>query len=343
LVTTNAVYASALAACVACLLLVARTPERTRLRAAFWLLFLLVGAGICIVAPGAAIYFLLPPLVAAIGMGLRRFLPWAERAGAIAASILLFLTFGPAVDLFEILMNSGPLWAFAPLGAAILLPALIELRPIVNRAMPAFALAALCWIGAALAPAYSADRQQLFTIEYVWDEAAHSGRFAVNNDGAPVPYDAAWARTELPYATRRRWAAPAPAAPVPAPAVTLVAQRPLDGGRVLRLRIAANGAESVVLIAPADARLRAAGGGGFVRPFGPNESHERYAIRCAGRACDGALIDVMTGSAAPVDFTIVGTRTGLPPAAAALARARPAYARPQYAPDSTITLGRVRL
>lgn len=343
LVTTTAVYASALAACLIGLLLVARTAERTRLRAAFWLLFLLLGAAICVVAPGAAIYFLLPPLVAACGMALRRFAPWTEKAGAIAAAILLYLTFGPALGLFEELMNGGPLWAFAPLGAAILLPALIELRPLVGKAGAAFALAAACWIAAGLAPAYGADRQQLFTIEYVWDDVAHSARFAVNNDGAPVPYDAAWARTEMPYTTRRRWAAPAPAVPVPAPAVTLVGQQPVSGGRMLRLRIAANGAESVALIAPADARLRSAGSGSFIRPFGPNDGREHYAIRCAGRACDGAAIDVLVGSAAPVDFTIVGTRSGLPPAAAALARARPETARPQYAPDSTISLGRIRL
>ena len=343
LVTTNAVYASALAACLIGLLLVARTAERTRLRAAFWLLFLLVGAAICIVAPGAAIYFLLPPLVAAIGMAIRRWWPWAERAGAIAAAVLLYLTFGPALDLFEELLNGGPLWAFAPLGATILLPVLVELRPLANRYVPAFALAVLCWTGAALTPAYSADRQQLFTIEYVWDEAAHSGRFAVNNDGAPVPYGAAWARTEMPYTTRRRWAAPALAVPVPAPTVTVGYQQPVDGGRILRLRIAANGAEAVTLIAPADARLRRAGNGTFVSAFGPNEGRERYAIRCAGRACDGALIDVVIGSPAPVEFTVIGTRSGLPPAAAPLVRARPQTARPQYAPDSTISVGHVRL
>jgi hypothetical protein len=343
LVTTTAVYASALAACAIGLLSIARTPEQTRLRAAFWLLFLLVGAAICIVAPGAAIYFLLPPLVAAIGMAARRFAPWAERAGGIAATVLLYLTFGPAVDLFEELMNGGPLWAFAPLGATMLLPALIELRPIVDRAWPAFALAALGWIAAGLAPAYSVDRQQLFTIEYVWDEAAHEGRFAINNDGAPVPYDGAWARTEMPYTTRKRWAAPAPAVPVPAPTASIVAQRPVAGGRIVRLRIAANGAENVTLIAPAAARLWGAAGGGFVARFGANEGGDRYAIRCAGRACDGATIDVAIGTAAPVDLTIVGTRSGLPAAARALVRARPADARPQYAPDSTISLGRIRI
>jgi hypothetical protein len=36
-------------------------------------------------------------------------------------------------------------------------------------------------------------------------------------------------------------------------------------------------------------------------------------------------------------LTIIGSRTGLPPQSATLVAARPALARPQYAPDSTIT------
>ena len=348
-VTTTAVYASALAACVAALLLVAGTAERTRLRAAFWLAFLLLGAAICAVAPGAAIYFLLPPLAAAAGMAAARWAPWTERAGAIAAALLLFATFGPALALFETLMNDDPQWIFAPLGAAILLPALIELRPLLARlpavfaAAGAFDLAILGWLAAGLTPAYSEDRRQLFTIEYVWDEAARAGRFAVNNDGAPVPFEAAWERTEMPYTTRRRWAAPAPAVPLAAPTATLIGQLPVAGGRRLRLRLAANGAETVALIAAPGAGLRAAGTAGFVRRFGPGQPDDKYYLRCAGRACDGAVLDIVIAGARPVDLTLVGTRRGLPPAAAPLARARPATARAQYGPDATIAIGRTRL
>ena len=59
----------------------------------------------------------------------------------------------------------------------------------------------------------------------------------------PLPRD--WQRTELPYTTRRRWAAPAPAVPVTPPAVTVVrSSRAREGGIRLRLRFAANGAET---------------------------------------------------------------------------------------------------
>ena len=348
-VTSEAVYASALAAGVAALLLVARSPERTRLRAAFWLLFTALGAALCAVAPGAAIYFLLPPLAAALGMALRGRWARAEQAGAIAAALLLFLTFGPALGLFEELMNGGPLWAFAPLAAAIMLPALIEGAPFLGRGRNllvvagAIDLAIAGWLAAGLAPAYSDDRRQLFTIEYVRDAAAGTARFAVNNDGAPVPFAAAWERAELPYTTRRRWAAPAPALPMPAPAVILAGQQPVPGGRHLQLRIAANGAETVTLIAPPEARLLAGGAGAFVRRFARGAGTDKYYLRCVGRACDGAVMDVVIGSAQPVDFTIIGTRSGLPPVATPLVRARPETARAQYGPDATITVGHIRL
>jgi hypothetical protein len=347
IVATAAVYASALAACAIALLLVAGTAERTRLRAAFWLFFTALGGAICFVAPGAAIYFLLPPLVMALGMVGKRWHPKAEIIGAIAAAILLYVTFGPAVGLFEELMSSGPIWIFAPLGAVIMLPVLIEVQPALTRLRTLFAvagaidLAILGWIVAGFTPAYSADKQQLFTIEYVWDAATNSARYAVNNDGAPVPYAADWQRTEFPYTTRRRWAAPAPAVPIAAPAATLVAQQPVQGGRRLRIRLAANGAEAVALIAQRGANLRAAGTATSLRHFGDDQAH--YYLRCAGRACDGAEFDLVLGGNQPVDFTIVGTRAGLPAQAAPLVRARPELARPQYGPDSTIAIGRVRL
>jgi hypothetical protein len=347
-VTSMAVYASALAAIVVALLLVAHSPERTKLRPAFWLAFTLLGALLCLLAPGGAIYFLFPPLAAALGMALKRWWPRAEQVGGIVAAFLLFVTFGPALALFEDLLNGGPLWIFAPLGAAIMLPVLIELAPFLSRARTPFVVAGAIdlaiagWIAAGLMPAYSDDRQQLFTIEYVADQAAGTTRFAVNNDGAPVPFDAAWTRAELPYSARRRWVAAAPAVPVAAPALVLVGQAPVPGGRHLRFRIAANGAETVSLVAPPEARLRAAGSAGFVLPFGRGSDSDKYYLRCVGRSCDGAMIDVLVGSAQPVEFTIIGGRSRLPAVAAPLVAARPAVARPQYGPDATITVGRVR-
>jgi hypothetical protein len=351
LATTTAVYASAIAACVIALLFVARTGERAKLRTAFWLLFTLLGGALCFVAPGAAIYFLAPPLATALGMAGQRRFAWAEQAGAIVAAILLFLTFGPALGLFEDLMNGGPFWAFAPLGGAIMLPVLIEVGPLLAkvRAILAFALAVdlaiAGWLVAGLMPAYSADRQQLFTIEYVSDEAANNARFAVNNDGAAVPYAAAWQRTEMPYTTRRRWAAPAPLPPAPIIGplpIEEVSRVRVPGGIRLRLRLHIGEYETLALIAPPGAALIAAGSGSFVPRFGSTKADERFTVRCIGRSCEGREMDLILSRPDPVTFTVVHTRRGLPPTAAGLVRSRGPLARPQYGPDATITLRRFR-
>jgi hypothetical protein len=348
-VTELAVYGCALAACLAAMVLMGRDSDRTRLRAAYWLVFMLAGAGLSLIAPGGSIFFLLPPLVASLGMALERWAPGAERAGTIVAVALLFLTFAPSLALFEELMSGGPHWMFAPLGAFILLPALIELRPLIVRVPRAYGLAIaadfflLPWIAVALTPAYSGDRQQQFAIEYVRDTGTNSALWSINNDGAPVPFAAPWTRTELPFSTRKRWTAPAPALAVEPPAIEVVERQIVEGGRRLQLRLRANGAEAVTLIAPADSGLRTAGIGGSVQRFIPGRPEERYFVRCVGRSCEGATLDLFTSQRDPIEFHLIGTRSGLPPQAAALARARPPLARPQYSPDSTITVSKIRL
>ena len=103
-----------------------------------------------------------------------------------------------------------------------------------------------------------------------------------------------------------------------------------------------NGADSIDLIAPEGADIRAAGIGGFVRPF-DKTAKGRTSIACFGRSCDGASLTIVFGNSDPVPFTLVGTRRGLPPIAEPLVRARPKFARPQYVPDETVTLTRVWL
>jgi hypothetical protein len=63
-----AIDATAMASAAVALLWIARGVPRDRLRLAFWLVYLVLGAAICLLAPGAAIYFLLPPLLAGAGL-----------------------------------------------------------------------------------------------------------------------------------------------------------------------------------------------------------------------------------------------------------------------------------
>jgi hypothetical protein len=351
--TGIAVYVSALASSLAALALVRRTGT-DRLRAAFWLVFLLLGATISFVAPGAAILFLLPPLAVAAGIALERWASGAERVGAIAAALILFITFGAVLDLIETLLSYGAAWSYAAVAAIILLPALIELVPLLRRASmkpilaPAAVVTLAAWTVVGFVPAYSEDRQQLFTVEYLWDETGRRGRWMVDNDGASLPKGftaaARWQRNvEVPYSTRRRWAAAAPAVRVPAPTAEILSQPSVPEGRRVSLRLRTSGATTISLRAPAQARLRAVSVIGSSRTFGSEEVDSPYTLRCRGRSCDGMVVELLIGSREPQEWTVIGTHAALPQAAQPLLAARPRFSRPQYNPDGSYAVVRLRI
>ena len=112
-----------------------------------------------------------------------------------------------------------------------------------------------------------------------------------------------------------------------------------DGNeRTIKLRIAANGAERILIFAPAKAHIRSGGVQGFQRPIEDSGSPAKLTISCTGRSCDGADLVITMRSQDRIDFTVVGSRNGLPPSAAPLVRARAQFARPQYVPDETVTV-----
>jgi hypothetical protein len=90
-----AIDATAIVAAATALLWLSRGVARERLRAAYWLAFLILGAAICLKAPGAAIYFLLPPLLAGIGL----LWPRLERAATGLSLLVLFVTWVPLLHL----------------------------------------------------------------------------------------------------------------------------------------------------------------------------------------------------------------------------------------------------
>ena len=342
-----ALHLTTLLACAAAVLTVGRRLDARRLRAAFWLGFLLLGAALLVLAPGAAIFFLAPPIVAGAGMLVQR--PRVEQAAALLAWALLYLSWAPLLALSETLLDLGAGWMFAPAAALLLLPVLIELRPLLARlprrgALAGFAaLAAIGWGAAALAPAYSADRKQAFGIEYIRG-ADGEARWMAATDGGPLPsaFGAFAPVEEVEWSGRHRLAAPAPALPVAAPSLDKIGEQATAEGRLVTFRLQTNGADTVLLRAEPEAQLRAAGIGGTLRRFGKGGAEADYFLRCVGRSCDGAEVRLLTARREPVEAKLVGIRTGLPAAARPLLQARPADAQPQYAPDSTIAVAEVR-
>ena len=350
--TEGAIYAGVIAAALLVLAMV-RQLQVPQLRIAYWLLFLAVGCGAAFVAPGGIVYFLVPPLIVACGMLVARWWRPAETAAALLAALLLFVTVGGLLGLLEELLNSGPLWAFAPLGGLVLLPWLIEAKPLADGlrrgalAGSAALLTLVAWVPAAAAPAYSADRQQQWTLQYVVDAAARQPVWSIVNDRAPLPDSLTrlgrWQLTTLPALdARRRWVAPAPVVDAYAPPQAVpVEVAAVPGGRRVRLRLATNGADSVLLLAPADAAIRALGAPGQLRPVSSGGTGP-YRLSCMGRSCDGQLLELLVGPQ-PLQLTVVGTHWRLPDAAQPLLAARPANAQPQYLPHATILVGRLRV
>ena len=350
-----AMYATVLLGAVLVLRTLGARASREQMRAGAWLVFLLVGALLVSVAPGAVIYFLAPPIAVLIGAIVARWWRPAEKVGGLIAILILFLTWGEMLGLLEVLFSPGPLWIAAPVAGVMMVPALAEAhgvlgdarRPVVIAGSAVIAL--IAWIVAGITPAYSQDHQQRFTIEHVSEFPSRKSYWSVLNDGAPLPSAYSrlgkWTYGKLPFSDRERWFEPAPAAAgIRPPSVQPLEVLQSGDERRIRFRLKPNGANQIVMTVPAEAHLRTAGVADFVRPIGGTEGVTgKFNIVCTGRSCDGAELVVDAETPKPIPVTLSGSSSGLPATAAPLVQSRPANARPQYAPDETMTIARVNL
>lgn len=350
----GAIYATTLLGALAILSTLAAKYQTAQLRAAYWFLFLLIGGVLALVAPGGMIYFLIPPAIVLAGMLTARWYSTAETIGGLAALLFLYLSWGELLTALEKLFSPGPLWVVAPVAAIMITPALIEANGLFRRARPRLILfgsasiALLAWIMAASVPAYSQDREQRFTIEHVTQFPSGKASWSIINDGANLPpaywHLNQWHRGKLDFSERLRWFAPAPPNPSARPPSIQLLESVRNGSeRKVRLRLKANGAERILMVAPPEAHIRATGVIGSIRPIASADSSGKFTISCTGRSCDGLELAIDLDSPAAVVFTLVGASNGLPAASLPLLRARPRFARPQYVPDETLQITRVRL
>lgn len=350
-----AIYATVLLGALVVLRTVSASGSRDQLRAGAWLVFLLIGVLLVSVAPGAAIYFLAPPIAVLVGVIVSKWWRPAEELGGLVALLILFMTWGEMLGLLEVLFSPGPLWIAGPVAATMTVPALAEAQGLFANARRSVLLAGsagialLAWIAVGLTPAYSQQREQRFTIEHLTEFPSHKSYWSVLNDGAQLPpaYSRVgkWTYGKLPLSDRERWFAPAPPiAGIRPPSIHPLEVLQSGNERRVRFQLNANGAERIVLILPGEAHLRRAGVAGFVRPIGGNDSASgKFTIACTGRSCDGVELIVDAGTSKPIPVILSGSSSGLPPSAAALVQARPANARPQYTPDETVTATRLNL
>jgi hypothetical protein len=148
---------------------------------------------------------------------------------------------------------------------------------------------------------------------------------------------------EVPWSLAKRREAPAPALPLAPPRLEKIGERITPAGRLITIRIAARGADQVMLRGEPDAGLAAIRIADSTARFGAGNPKDPFFIRCAGRSCDGAVMDLLVRRPGPLAVTIVGIHFALPAEAAPLVAARPATAQPQYSPDSSFAVDRIRL
>jgi peptidase M28-like protein len=350
----GAIYSTIIFGGIAVLALFASRHRTAQLRSAYWFLFLLIGSFLAVAAPGGMIYFLIPPAILLVGVLATRWYSRAETIGGLAAVLFLYLSWGELLSELEELFSPGPLWIVAPVAAIMITPALIEAHGLFRRAsrqlimFGSASIAIFAWIITGSAPAYSKDRQQRFTIEHVTQFPSGKASWSIINDGANLPpaywHLGRWNRGKLDFSERRRWFAPAP--PISAtrpPSIQLLESVRSGSDREIRLKLRTNGAERILIVAQPEAHIRTAGVSNFIRPIASSDSSGKFTISCTGRSCDGLELVIDLDDPAPVDFTLVSSSNGLPSAAQPLIRARPAFARPQYVPDETLQIARVKL
>ena len=202
-------------------------------------------------------------------------------------------------------------------------------------------------------PKYSAQRPQPLSIAYAEDHDTGVCSWVAGGRGDSLPAGlraaagfAAEAVLPYPWSDERQFVAPAPAAGLPAPELTVVRTDPAAGGRSVAATLRSErGAPNLALFVPADAPLTAMTAGGRPVALGPaGRGRGRYR-RVAFVAVPAAGVDVrlvFTGEL-PVEVLVVDQSSGLPPVGKAILAARPDSAVPIGAGDVTLVLRRARL
>ena len=221
-ITFVAIYATTLLGELTILRTLGSRLETRQLRPAYWLLFLILGALLALVAPGGIIYFLIPPAVVLAGIAISRWYRPTEIIGAFIGLVLLYLTWGELLAALEELFSPGPLWIVAPVAAIMTVPVLIEAQSLFVHAsrraklLGSACIALLAWAFTAAVPAYSQDHQQRFTIEHLTQFPSGQSSWSILDDGTELPQAYSqfgpWHRGKLDFSERQRWLAKAPAA-----------------------------------------------------------------------------------------------------------------------------------
>ena len=346
LVPYLAIYATMLAAMAAIWTRWGCGLERREMRAASWLLILALGTAASWFLPGATIFFLIGPALGLLGVAFSRRNAQAATILAIAGVVIQFVMFAEMLAAIEMLLIDGPLAAGVLLAALAALPAIVETEPEGSRpAVLAIMVAAVpLWLAALLMPRSSAERPLQFSIDYFRDASKQTANWAVATKQAPLPanFPGRWEKSVLPYNGRTRWVSDAPLLSTPVAQARVLSSQSSGTGRRVIIALAPGGGNTVSIRFSNEAEVKAVGPVGAPISIPTSGEPEKPILRCTGRACEGLQVEIVLGTQKPVEAELFSTRFGLPAEGRSLEAARPANAIPQYAPDQTITMSRVK-
>ena len=345
IVTYLAVYATLMLAMLWIWRRWGRSADRWRMRAAVWMLILLLGGIMAIFLPGALIFFLVAPAIALTGLLLSGRVGWAHYL-LLAAALVQFLMFAQLLALVELLLIDGPVFAVAPFAALAVLPFIVELDATqLRRGVPGLAVLAIAlWGAALLLPRASAERPAAFTNDYFRDDSRGEAKWTIASKQAPLPaaFPGQWKKGIAAYSARTRWVSPAPQLEVPRPDLRFVKSEPAGQGRRVWLLLSPGGANAVSIRFHEGTKLLRLGAPGATIALPAKGDPEKALLRCSGRSCEGLVIEALLADRAKVTADLAATRFSLPPEGAPLAAHRPANAHAQYGTDSSVRMRTVR-
>ncbi len=342
----------------------ARRRAVAALWAGVWLGWALLALLVALRLPGASYLFTVPTLIAAAaGLALGRN-GTVRAAAALLPAVAAGLLWFPLLFLLYDGLGAPALWLIGTLAALALTPAvplLAAARSWWRLAIPAAALLlfAIMAVGIVASPRVSKGSPKRVNVVYHHDAGPAAGaagaagkggaRWLVTT-GPPLPPEmrpaARFERRPVvafPWTAGgpRAFVAPAPAAALPPPEVTVLADRRAGGRRHLRLRLVSpRGAPSASLFLPEAAGLESARVAGFEVPRLPNGRFVSrggwHGVTVLALPPAGIEIELVLGSAGPVQATVLDRTPGVPPFGRALVRSRPATAAPINDGDGTV-------
>lgn len=329
-----------------------RSAEQTGAAALLW--FAVLGGGLSIVLPGISILFAIPSVVFAIGTVLALVWKPAQRVGAWGAALAVIAIWAPLLFLIELALGFEMPFAFAIIAALILLPCLGVFAQVRGdgrwRELMAITIGGLILsVGiSAFAPSMSEARPRSLNITYFLNTTEGQARVLAGSAERELPrtLQGAFApETILPGDRFDTWAAPASIEDIAPPALQDISITQENGERIVRARLAMNGAYRAILRMPTTSEPLRAGVNGVLTDFADTggEGGDFMNLACQGRACDGATIEIAIGAEPAEDWYMIGQFPGrTPPEAEPFRARRGPTATPIQMGDGATTLSRFR-